>query len=44
MIDDLGVLELHRGGPITAIMGLLLDHGMEECLPNGECSFPRGVA
>ena len=28
----------------TAIMGLLADRGVEECLPNGECSFPRSVA
>src|ERR1700733_1836360 len=28
----------------TAIVGLLADRGVEECLPNGECSFPRRVA
>jgi hypothetical protein len=28
----------------TAIMGLLVDRGVEECLPNGECLLPRGVA
>ena len=28
----------------TAIVGLLADRGVEECLPNGECSFSRSVA
>jgi hypothetical protein len=28
----------------TAIMGPLADRGVEECLPNGECSFSRSVA
>jgi hypothetical protein len=27
----------------TAIVGLPLNRGAEECLPNGECSLPRGV-
>ena len=28
----------------TAIMGLLVNCGVEECLPNGERSLPRSVA